>query len=213
MSTAKGSPNRFRAKTSRILHGAFYVFLVAGIFAIGYAGYMVADAYSYQSLEATKFELPVPALEPNALAQGDVIGEITVPRLGLNAIVVQGDSVANLRHAVGHISNTSLPGEPGNVALAGHRDSFFRPLRKIQPGDAITIRTRQGTVEYRVESTEVILPSGTQVLRQSRDNILTLITCYPFYYVGAAAKRFIVHARQVELVPAEFAAPDMPLRF
>ena len=188
---------RSEVTSSHILRWVGYVFFAIGILAIGYAGYIVADAHIYQALETRKFELPIPATEPRVFVPGDVIGEIDVPRLGLNAIVVQGDTDANLRRAVGHLSNTSLPGEPGNVALAGHRETFFRPLRDVRPGDVITIKTFDAEFEYEVESTEVVLPSDIRVLQASSENSLTLVTCFPFYYVGAAPKRFIVRARQI----------------
>jgi sortase A len=124
-----------------------------------------------------------------------------VPRLGLKVIVVQGDSPRILRRAVGHIRETALPGESGNVALTGHRDTFFRPLRNIQSGDAITVKTLDAEFRYRVESTTVVPPSDISVLQASRERTLTLITCFPFYYLGAAPNRFIVRARQVGPLP------------
>jgi sortase A len=124
-----------------------------------------------------------------------------VPRLGLKVIVVQGDSPGILRRAVGHIRETALPGESGNVALTGHRDTFFRPLRNIRSGDVITFKTLDAEFRYRVESTAVVAPSDISVMQASRERTLTLITCFPFYYVGAAPNRFIVRARQVGLLP------------
>ena len=142
-----------------------------------------------------------------------MIGEMKIPRLELKTVVVQGESPKTLRRAVGHILETALPGEPGNVALAGHRDSIFRPLRGIQLGDAITIKTLDGEFVYQVESTEVVLPSDVQVLQPSKENTLTLITCFPFYYVGAAPKRFIVRARQTGRLPAQPPIAEVPLHF
>ena len=84
--------------------------------------------------------------------EGGSIGEIQIPRLGLTAIVVQGDSAAILRRGVGHLADKALPGESGNVVLAGHRDTFFRPLKDVQAGDAITLKTRDGDFECLVES-------------------------------------------------------------
>jgi sortase A len=125
-----------------------------------------------------------------------VIGELNVPRLGVKAVIVQGDSQRILRGAVGHIPNTSLPGQVGNVVLAGHRDTFFRPLRNIQAGDIITPKTAGGDFQYQVQSTAIVGPRHVEVLRSSGDNMLTLLTCFPFYYVGAAPNRFVVRARQ-----------------
>jgi sortase A len=178
------------------LRVAYYVLLAGGLFGLAYAGYVIADAHIYQTIEESRFESVSRSEEPHPVIEGSAIGEMEVPRLGLKAIFVQGDSPRILRHAVGHISETALPGESGNVVLTGHRDSFFRSLRSIQPGDAITIKTLNGEFEYQVESTEVVLPSDVQVLQPSSENTLTLVTCFPFYYVGAAPKRFIVRARQ-----------------
>jgi len=175
----------------------YCLFLAAGILLLGYAGYVVADAHAYQAIEQSRFETVSRSETPHLVMQDGVIGEMEVPRLALKAIVVQGDSPRILRRAVGHIPETALPGESGNVALTGHRDSFFRPLRHIRAGDAITLKTRQGDFQYQVESTEVVPPSDVQVLRASSGHTLTLITCFPFYYVGAAPSRFIVHAREV----------------
>jgi sortase A len=180
-----------------VLRVAFYFFLFSGILALSYAGFVFADSHAYQALEMKKFDQPGLLTEPHILTDGDVIGEIQVPRLGLSAIVVQGDSPANLRRAVAHISQSALPGESGNVALAGHRDTFFRPLREIRVGDEIRFKTRERSFEYRVESVEIVAPSDTHVLEASGGHELTFITCYPFYYVGPSPKRFIVHAHEV----------------
>ena len=127
-----------------------------------------------------------------------MIGELLVPRLELKAIVVQGYSDSILQRSVGHISGTALPGELGNVALAGHRDTFFRTLRNIKKGDAITFKTDDGDFAYEVESTEIVAANDVNVLQASNGRTLTLITCFPFAYVGPAPKRFVVHARELE---------------
>ncbi len=180
-----------------ILRGMSYFFLAVGILALGYGGYVIADAHSYQAFEKSKFENVNRREGPRLLIEGSVIGEIQVPRLGLKAIVVQGDSPRDLQRAVGHIPETAMPGESGNVALAGHRDSFFRPLRHIRLGDAVTLKTRNGDFQYRVESTAVVPASDVQVLHASSGRTMILITCFPFDYVGAAPNRFVVHAREV----------------
>jgi sortase A len=185
------------------LRAAYYFLLAGGVFGLAYAGYVIADAHIYQTIEESRFEGISRREEPHPAIEGSTIGEMEVPRLGLKAIFVQGDSPRILRRAVGHISETALPGESGNVVLTGHRDSFFRPLRSIQLGDAITIKTLNGEFEYQVESTEVVLPTDVQVLQPSSENTLTLVTCFPFYYVGAAPKRFIVRARQIGRLPAQ----------
>jgi sortase A len=212
------NPHGFVAKTpskpkTLLLRAAYCVLLAGGVFGLGYAGYVVVDTHIYQTIEQSKFEKVSHIEVPHPAVEGSAIGEMEVPRLGLKAIFVQGDSPRILRHAVGHISETALPGESGNVVLTAHRDSFFRPLRSIQVGDAITIKTLDGKFGYQVASTEVVLPSDVQVLQPSSENTLTLVTCFPFYYVGAAPKRFIVHARQIAQLPVQSTLTGAPRAF
>jgi sortase A len=210
-------PHRPVAKAPRkaralVLRTAHYIFLAFGVFALSYSGYVIADAHIYQTTEQSRFESasqsstsksdlaqssPGQIKDRLPLVDGNPIGEMEIPRLGFKAVFVQGDSPRILRHAVGHISDTALPGDSGNVVLTGHRDTFFRPLRNIQTGDAITLKTVDGDFQYQVESTAVVPPSDVQVLEPSSERTLTLITCFPFYYVGPAPNRFIVRARQL----------------
>jgi len=192
-----------RRKIGALLpHAAYFVFLAAGVFALVYCGYVVAAAHFYQEVQKSRFESVDQREEYRPVVEGSAIGEMKVPRLGLNAIFVQGDSPGILRHAVGHMSETALPGEGGNVVLTAHRDSFFRPLRNIRQDDTIEIKTREGEFTYQVEWTEVVSPSDVEVLRPSGENTLTLVTCFPFYYVGPAPRRFIVRARQIGALPS-----------
>jgi sortase A len=186
-----------------VLRAAYYLFLAMGIAGLAYTGYSLVDAHTFQAREKNAFEESRvqharQGEGPDLAGEGGVIGEMEVPRLGMKIIVVQGDSDGILRRAVGHIPETALPGQSGNVALAGHRDSFFRPLRNIRSGDAIRFKTRNAEFQYRVESTSVVAPSDVSVLQASSGRTLTLITCFPFYYIGAAPNRFVVRARQVE---------------
>jgi sortase A len=112
-------------------------------------------------------------------------------------MISEGIGRRTLQHAVGHVPGTSLPGLQGNVVLAGHRDTFFRGLRNIHPDDEITLTTLDGSHLYRVDSTQVVEPDDTELLGATRDDFLTLVTCYPFYFVGPAPKRFIVRARRI----------------
>jgi sortase A len=193
-------PRNWRQKS---FFAAYYFFLSGALLALGYSAYVVADARAYQAIEQSRLSTLRPTQGVRAVADGEVIGEMDIPRLGLKTIVAQGQSSRVLRRAVGHLSESAMPGQPGNVTLAGHRDTFFRPLRKIQPGDAISFNTADGEFVYQVESTEVVMPSDVAVLQPSRENTLTLVTCFPFYYVGSAPKRFIVRARQIGRLPPE----------
>lgn len=186
----------------KLFFGAYYLFLTGAIVALGYSTYVVVDARAYQAIAESRLATVRPTQGARSVADGEVIGEMNIPRLGLKTIVAQGQSSKVLRRAVGHLSESAMPGQPGNVTLAGHRDTFFRPLRKIQPGDAISFNTADGEFVYQVESTEVVMPSDVAVLQPSRENTLTLVTCFPFYYVGSAPKRFIVRARQIGRLPA-----------
>jgi sortase A len=126
---------------------------------------------------------------------GQTVGRIEIPRLGVAAVIKAGTDARTLQLAVGHIPGTSLPGEPGNVALAGHRDTFFRRLRKIEPDDEIRVTTPKGVFTYRVERTDVVEPTDVWVLDPTDYSALTLVTCYPFSYIGSAPQRFIVRAQ------------------
>ena len=200
MNLLSWSKQGLSATRRNLLRGTCYFFLAVGVAALGYVGFVSADSKAYQAVEKEKFAQAVGIQQPHVLLEGEVIGEIQVPRLGLDAMVMQGDSASNLQRAVGHISSSALPGEGGNVALAGHRDTFFRPLREIRTGDEIRFRVAGGTFEYRVESIEIVGPRDTKVLEPSSGRDLTLITCFPFSFVGRAPGRFVVRAREVERV-------------
>ncbi len=134
---------------------------------------------------------------PPPVAARSVIGRVEIPRLHLSEMIREGVDNGTLRLAVGHIPSTAFPGQPGNVALAAHRDTFFLPLEHIRDGDRIQIETREGNYEYVVESTQVVKPRDVWVLKATGQRTLTLVTCFPFRYIGAAPKRFIVRAVQV----------------
>lgn len=130
---------------------------------------------------------------------GAVLGELQIPRVGIDAVVLEGDDDTTLRRGAGHISETAMPDEPGgNVGIAAHRDTYFRPLRFVRARDLIVIRTPAGDYRYRVQSTRVVEPDDVAVLDNTGQRVLTLVTCYPFYYVGSAPHRFIVRAAAVD---------------
>jgi len=123
-----------------------------------------------------------------------ILGRVEVPRVGISAIVARGCDETTLRRAVGHVAGTALPGESGNVCLAGHRDSFFRGLMKMAKGDTIRVVTLDGARDYSVRSIAIVDPRRTEVLDPTPVPTLTLITCYPFHSIGPAPERFIVRA-------------------
>jgi sortase A len=159
-------------------------------------------------LERTLYQTQAQAALDNAFEAGnqktsplsppDFLGRLEIPRFDLSVMVREGADDAALELGVGHIPGTALPGGPGNAALAGHRDTFFRALRGVQPGDEIQWTSLQSSARYRVESTRIVDPSQTDVLDATKEPRLTLVTCYPFAYIGPAPKRFIVQARLIE---------------
>ena len=131
---------------------------------------------------------------PPPAAEGAVLGRIEIPRVGVSALVLEGVTGSTLRRGVGHISGTPLPRLPGNIGLAGHRDTVFRGLKDIRKGDPVTLDTLDGTYRYVVDWAQVVDPDDIGVLAVSNRAELTLVTCYPFYYVGSAPERFVVRA-------------------
>jgi sortase A len=171
---------------------------------LGYCAFVMVDAWRFQHRETRNFErqlqrhvsLPPEPLPP-AVGPDGLIGRIAIPRLGLSAVVFEGTTALILRRAVGHIVGTGFAGEAGNIGLAAHRDTFFRPLRNIKLDDVIILITLRGEYRYRVQSTKVVGPRDVAVLNPDGNQILTLVTCYPFYFVGPAPKRFIVRAERL----------------
>ena len=171
--------------------------------------WMLADAWWFQANAERRWADGLAARTAAASAPrrqgargvppGSLLGLLAIPRLDLSVVVAEGTSVRVLQHAVGHLSSSAAPGVDGNVVLAGHRDTFFRPLEAIRRGDRIELDDGARVHDYRVEWIEIVDPDRLDVVAPSRDSTLTLITCYPFRFVGAAPQRFVVRARELEL--------------
>jgi sortase A len=131
------------------------------------------------------------------LKQGAVLGRLSISRLNLAVMVFEGDDAAILERGAGHIPATSLPDQSGNFGIAAHRDTYFRPLRLIRPYDVVEFTTPEGVSRYSVTDIEIVRPSDIQVLARAPGRDLTLVTCYPFFYLGSAPKRWIVHAKRI----------------
>jgi sortase A len=154
------------------------------------------QAAANRELESVHLAVAIPAASRARPVAGALVGRVDIPRVGVSAIVREGDDTATLQHAVGHIPDTALPGEAGNAGLAGHRDTFFRGLRNVRAGDRISVTTPAGVIEYVVRGTRIVDPDDVSVLNPTEPQTLTLVTCYPFYYIGSAPRRFIVHAER-----------------
>jgi len=182
------------------------ILLTAGFVILGYCGADLLNSH-LQQIKGNR-ELDRLLLNQRGTSttknvpEGSLVGRVEIPDLRLSAVVFQGTSDSILGRGVGHVDGSALPGQPGNVVLAAHRDTFFRSLRNIRKGDVIRVTTPSGTHAYTVNSTEVVAPTQTSVMDPTAKPSLTLITCYPFYYVGNAPKRFIVQASQI-VAPAQ----------
>jgi sortase A len=195
------------------------VLLVIGILCLGYYAYVSAETMLYQAYENRELDelLSRKASEPAATAAGgapvprrvvvpgETVGRIEIPRLRVTAVIKAGTDARTLQLAVGHIPGTAFPGDAGNVGLAGHRDTFFRRLRDIRTDDEIRVTTPDASYTYRVERTHIVEPADVWVLDPTEQPSLTLVTCYPFTYVGSAPQRFIVRATLVPASPTQVA--------
>ena len=134
---------------------------------------------------------------------GSVIGSINIPTIGLLVPITTGINKVDLLRGAGHVPGSALPGGLGNTGIAAHRDTFFRPLREIKTGASVFVRGQGGTYSYMVDSIEIVTPDHIGVFDIGSQPQLTLVTCYPFDYIGAAPKRFIVHAHLASMLPIE----------
>jgi sortase A len=184
-----------------------WLLILSGVACLGWCALVAIGAWRYQSraipAAAPARAITVPPTDDNAhaapalpsvLPVGEPIGRIEVPRLHLSAAVANGDDDGTLRVAIGHLPDTPFPWEDGNSALAGHRDTFFRELRHIRVNDDMRVATPYGDFTYHVTRTLIVTPDDLSVLAPTNEPTLTLVTCYPFSYVGHAPKRFIVEA-------------------
>jgi sortase A len=191
------------ARDQTIMRWTGRVMLITGILALSYVPLTLIGAKIHQRNAALildkqilvegqrKFALPAPIIN-----EGDILGRIEIPRINVSVVVLQGTTSQTLRLGVGHIKGTALPGEPGNIGIAGHRDTYFRALKDIHKDDEIELQTINGIARYGVDWIRITAPSDAGILAPTTESSLTLVTCYPFYYIGAAPKRFIVHAHR-----------------
>jgi LPXTG-site transpeptidase (sortase) family protein len=194
-----------------------YILLASGVFVLALSiwGYVKSSLFRAHLLRAQGHRLENktsigwqenllrtsrPSDDPgSSLPESDgVLGRVEIPRLGVSLFVLEGTDQKTLQLAPGHIENTAFPGDAGNVAIAGHRDTHFRVLESIRKGDAISIATSERMFRYTVQWTKVVNPEDVYVLRPSSRSELTLVTCFPFHYIGSAPRRFIVRALQSE---------------
>ena len=188
-----------RRISARILWVGGCLFVVAGLSALSWCGYCVVRTAKYQArvealLDRELIHRPV----GTPAKAGEPIGTLNIPRLGISSVILEGTDEHTLSLSVGHISDTALPWNSGNTGLAAHRDTFFRGLRNVRDGDRILLTWPGGTRVYEVDSTRVVSPDDGYVLDDVGRPLLTLVTCYPFHYIGPAPERFIVQAHPLD---------------
>lgn len=156
-----------------------------------------AEQEAEEAWDRTIESQPVTKRPRVRLKKGESMARLSIERLGGEWVVVEGADRADLKKGPGHLINTALPGDKGNCVIAGHRDTQFRMLSKVEIGDDISVEQAGRTYVYQVIDHHVVSPTDTRVLGPTRTPTLTLVTCYPFYYVGPAPKRYIIRAKLV----------------
>jgi sortase A len=180
--------------------------IVAGAVAVMWVGFQFISAAWFEreataALESLRHAPPTEKRPtPETLAVGEPIGTLEITRLGLSGVVIEGDVDAVLDRAIGHLPDTPLPWKEGNSALAAHRDTIFRPLKGVRLGDVLRLKTPHGDFDYRVSETLIVKPDEVWVLDPTPVTTLTLISCWPFNYIGNAPERFIVRAERIPTV-------------
>lgn len=164
----------------------------------GTLGLIVVSANYLDAWHGSRQAVAVFAEAP--AAAGDTLAVLRVPRLGLEVPVFEGTDARTLNRGAGVVDGTALPGETGHVAISAHRDSFFRPLQEIEVGDLVELSSSTGLQRFRVADIFITDPLDVDVLAPTSRSLLTLITCYPFRYIGFAPDRYIVRA---EIIPTE----------
>jgi sortase A len=197
-------------ENKRRSHWPETLLFVVGVTLLATWGKTALESHVYQSREGSRLERMFSAALGTPSAQASVtrlearttglIGKLEIPRLELSAIVAEGLQPRTLARAVGHVPNTAFPGEPGNVGLAGHRDTHLKKLGRIRPGDVIRLKTPDGTFVYRVDAARIVKPDRGELLAPGRVPMLTLVTCYPFRAIGPAPLRFVVSASQTDVL-------------
>jgi len=197
------TPNKIKAG---ILIGIPLLLLLAGISIIGFAGwnlfkqtYLIGSALVNKPVEtiaSSKFLIGTKTFQYPKL--GSEMGKIIIPSISLNYPLIHGDDDESLEKGIGHYAGSTLPGENGNVVLAGHRDTVFRNLGKVKIGETITLQTYYGNYNYRVAKIRIVDKNDLTVVVPKEKETLTIYTCYPFEYIGHAPKRYVVECEFID---------------
>ena len=205
MRQARESRNRTRWRARQLLRFAEIVCFVLSFLLLGYLLVVFVNAEDYQrradiQMSAyLRMRMNTPRVISRELAEGHVLGRMRIRRLKMSVPIVEGASARILRLGAGHVPGTAIPGSAGNVSIVGHRDTFFHPLQRIREGDEIEIDTASSSSVYKVAWIAIVSARDGDILELTEAPSLTLVTCYPFHFIGAAPERFAVRAHRVSM--------------
>jgi sortase A len=201
--TQKNEQEMFAKRGQRFIRWTRRILLLTGVLALAYVALTLFNARLFQNGASHALDGQILAEEQHSVTparkqvkDGDVLGRIEIPRIGMSVMVLQGTASKSLRLGVGHINGTALPGESGNIGIAGHRDTFFRGLKDVHRDDEILLQTASGISRFEVDWIQITAPGDGGIVSLATEPGLTLVTCYPFHYIGAAPERFVVHAHK-----------------
>ena len=200
----------------RVFFSSLLFFLAGaavGIWVWSYAHRAIEQKHDEQTFNRQQKVPPAqspaaPPVKPPKLNHGDVVARLMIQKIHLRAMVREGADASTLDVALGHISGTAMPGQKGNVGVAGHRDTIFRGLGQVGKNDQIQLQTSSATYTYQVDDMQIVTPKNVSVLMPGKGSQLTLVTCYPFNFIGSAPKRYIVKAHLVSRITEE--PPTVP---
>ena len=178
--------------------------VIAGIALLGYVGFEYGSMYTSQRhlQQAWEQQQQATSQAANAAPVDDGLTRLSVPKISLDAVVVEGTAYKQLAIAPGHLKGTPAPGDDGNSVISAHRDTFFRHIYELQKGDTIRVQRSGKIYSYEVTGKKIVGPDDMSVLRKTTDPQLTLLTCYPIYYIGPAPERLAVFSKLVSAQPA-----------
>lgn len=199
----RGSLNQLRASVG--LRTLPLVFILVGLALLGYVAYEYGSMYTGQKHLQSAWQQQQTAAPHSANAAqpvDDGLARLSIPKINLDAVVVEGTAYKQLAIAPGHLRDTPAPGDDGNSVISAHRDTFFRHIYELQKGDTIRVQRLGKVFIYEVTGKKIVKPDDVSVLHKSTDPELTLLTCYPTYYIGPAPERLAVFSKLMSQQPA-----------
>ncbi|MBV9435442.1 MAG: class D sortase [Acidobacteria bacterium] len=199
----RGLPRNDRLKQLIARQKLSLLLMIVGLGLLAYVGHEYWTMHTEQQALQQRWQAQqhvgvVSSPAPAMASKDDGLTRVSIPKINLDLIVVEGTNHKALRLGPGHLKNTPLPGESGNSVISAHRDTFFRHIYELAKGDEIQVRRDGRTYTFQVIGKKIVEPDDLSVVKNTSDTRLTLITCYPIYYIGPAPQRLIVTARLIE---------------